>query len=66
MRLALAASAGLAALSIGRAGSMRTLDFVPTNGLTLLDPSFADAPFARAHGCCQSRLNDGQLGKGGM
>ncbi|MDP9096534.1 MAG: ABC transporter substrate-binding protein, partial [Pseudomonadota bacterium] len=49
MQLALAASAGLAAPRIGRAGASRPLRFVPTNALAVLDPSVADTPFLRVH-----------------
>ena len=50
LRLALASPAVLAMPRLARADPVRTLRFVPTNGLTLLDPSFSDTPFTRAHG----------------
>lgn len=49
MRLAVAASAGLAIPRIARAGASRPLRFVPTNALAVLDPSIADTPFLRVH-----------------
>ena len=49
LRVALAAPAVLVAQRIARGAPARPLRFVPTNGLTLLDPTFADTPFTRAH-----------------
>lgn len=50
LRFALAGLGVLAMPRIIRGAPTRPLRFVPTNGLTLLDPSFADTPFTRAHG----------------
>lgn len=47
--VALSLPVGLAMPHLARAERIPTLRFVPTNGLTILDPSFADTPFTRAH-----------------
>ena len=50
LHLLVTAPAVLAMPRVARSSSTRTLRFVPTAGLTLLDPTFGDTPFTRAHG----------------
>ena len=45
-----AATAAMATPNVARAQRPQTLKFVPINGLTVLDPSFAGIPHTRSHG----------------
>ncbi len=45
-----ASAAAMSAPRIAKASLARPLKFVPVNGLTLLDPTFAGTPHTRAHG----------------